>query len=196
MGVWTGMEIDYLSPEWGPHIDYFQRMPLDYRIGSVHFVPNQDGIPVDCDGSFARFSKNLKDAYAGDLRYVVERYFEQVLRMLELGGFGILGHADKIAANASEADPGIEMQGWYAALMEDVAEYAGKSGVIVEINTKAILDRKRFFPELRWWHLFMEKGCRLMINSDAHYPDKITLGRAEALEELEKQRKSKVAAEQ
>ncbi len=46
--LYAAMEIDFISVDFGPHIDMFQRMPLDYRIGSVHFVPNQDGISVDC----------------------------------------------------------------------------------------------------------------------------------------------------
>lgn len=44
MKILTSLEIDYLGDEWGPHVDYFQRLPLDFRLGSVHFVPNQDGV--------------------------------------------------------------------------------------------------------------------------------------------------------
>ena len=87
MVVLKSLEIDYLGDDWGPHIDYFQRLPLDFRLGSVHFVPNQDGVLLDCDGRFERFARYLKEGYRGDLRYVVEKYFEHVLRMLERGGF-------------------------------------------------------------------------------------------------------------
>lgn len=181
MRVLTAMEVDFISPDFGPHIDYFQKLPLDYRIGSVHFVPNQEGVHCDCDGRFERFSRYLKEAYAGDLRYVVEKYFEQVLRMLELGGFEILGHFDKIAGNAAMADPTIEDQGWYSALVEDVISHAQSSGVILEINTKSIIDKKRFFPAQRWWGMIKEAGVPVCVNSDAHYPEKVNLGREEAL---------------
>lgn len=86
MEILRSFEIDYFGPDFGPHIDYFQNLDLDFRLGSVHFVPNQDGVLLDCDGSVDRFKRYLKDGYAGDLRYVVERYFEQVLGMLERGG--------------------------------------------------------------------------------------------------------------
>ena len=195
MNLYTGMEIDFLSPDWGPHIDYFQNLPLEYRIGSVHFVPTQDGIPVDCDGKFERFADNLKRAYEGDLRYVVERYFEQVLTMLERGGFDILGHADKIAANAAGADAEIENQGWYRALIEDVACHAASAGVLVEINTKALADKKRFFPARRWWEIFAAEGCRFVVNSDAHRPERITSGREEAFSELAKIEEEKKKAD-
>lgn len=78
MVVLKSLEIDYLGDDWGPHIDYFQRLPLDFRLGSVHFVPNQDGVLLDCDGRFERFARYLKEGYRSDLRYVVEKYFEHV----------------------------------------------------------------------------------------------------------------------
>ncbi|MDE6027078.1 MAG: histidinol-phosphatase [Muribaculaceae bacterium] len=191
MKVLTGMEIDFLSADFGPHIDYFQRLPLDYRIGSVHFVPNQDGVPLDCDGRFERFSMYLKEGYRGDLRYVVEKFFEQELTMIEQGGFDILGHFDKIAANASLADPSLEGQGWYQALIDDVIRNAKDSGLIIEINTKSIFEKNRFFPAEPIWPRLIDRSGRetpesllhkkILINSDAHYPDKVNLGRDEAM---------------
>jgi histidinol-phosphatase (PHP family) len=112
---------------------------------------------------------------------VVEKYFEQVLTMLELGGIDMLGHFDKIIGNAALADPSIETQKWYEALVDDVVSHAAASGVVVEINTKAILDKGRFFPDRRWWDKLKSAGVPVAINSDAHYPDKVNLGRAEAL---------------
>lgn len=177
-----GMEVDYLGRDFGPHIDYFQNMPLEYRIGSVHFVPNQDGKLLDCDGSNERFRKYLKAGYKGDLRYVVEKYFEQVLLMLESGGFEMLGHFDKIAGNASEVDPEIENQSWYEALIDDVISHAQTSGVIVEINTKSLDKKGRFFPAYKWWHKIIAAHIPIAVNSDCHYPDLTNAGRPEALE--------------
>lgn len=191
MKIWTGMEIDFLSADLGPHIDYFQRLPLDYRIGSVHFVANRDGIPIDCDGSSERFAENLKEGFRGDLRYVVERYFEQLLTMIERGGFDILGHADKIADNASSIDPEIENRGWYEALIDDVARMSSDNNLIVEINTKAYTDKGRFFPSERWWDKFIKEGCRFAVNSDAHRPDRIDAGRLQALNILHAKKDSK-----
>lgn len=182
----TGMEVDFISADFGPHIDYFQRLPLDYRIGSVHFVPNQDGIPLDCDGKAERFGQYLKDGFQGDLRYVVEKFFEQELTMLERGGFEILGHFDKIAGNASVYDPQIESYGWYQAMIDDVISHAASSGCIVEINTKALDTRHRFHPEGSIWPRLKAAGLPLAVNSDAHYSDRLNAGRQEAFEILSK----------
>lgn len=181
MHVLTSLEIDYLSPDFGPHIDYFQEMPLDYRLASVHFVPNQDGVWLDCDGSHERFDKYLKNEYRNDLRYVTEKYFEQVLTMIELGGFDILGHFDKIAGNACISDPTLENESWYEALVDDVISHAGSAGVYVEINTKSLHDKQRFFPARKWWKKMADASLPLLINSDAHYPERINAGRNEAI---------------
>ena len=190
MTVLRGMEIDYISPDFGPHIDYFQNLPLDFRIGSVHFVPNQDGIRLDCDGRFERFSRYLKEGFHNDLRYVVEKFYEQELMMIERGGFDILGHFDKIAGNAALADPDIEHQGWYMALVEDVVNHSRDAGLIIEINTKSLSDKNRFFPSRPLWPVIEKSfnapmanllNSRVLVNSDAHYPDKVDAGRREAL---------------
>lgn len=180
MEILTSMEIDFLSPDFGPHIDYFQKLPLDYRLGSVHFVPTQEGYLVDCDGRAEKFLKNLKEHYNNDLRYVVEKYFEQVLTMLEYGGIDILGHLDKIAQNASVVDPDIENQAWYEALIDDVISHAESSDTILEINTKYYSDKNRFFPHIKWWDKLHKCGCPA-VNSDAHYADRINADRNKAL---------------
>lgn len=181
MEILTSLEIDYMSLDFGPHIDYFQNLPLDYRLASVHFVPSQEGVWLDCDGRFERFAEYLKFGYQGDLRYVTEKYFEQVISMLERGGFEILGHFDKIAGNAALADPGIENNPWYEALIDDVIGHAASSGVIVEINTKSLADKQRFFPAEKWWGKLRAAGVPIAVNSDAHYPDRVNAGRTEAL---------------
>lgn len=185
MELLTSLEIDGMGTEYGPHIDYFQRLPLDFRLGSVHFVPNQDGVFLDCDGRFERFSQYLKEGYRGDLRYVVEKYFEQVLVMIERGGFDLLGHFDKIAGNAAIADPDIENQGWYEALVDDVISHASGQDLVVEINTKAFADKGRFFPAERWWQKLIDARLPLAIDSDAHYASKVTAGREEAFSRLQ-----------
>ncbi|MDE6290444.1 MAG: histidinol-phosphatase HisJ family protein, partial [Muribaculaceae bacterium] len=176
MRILTGMEVDYISDEFGPHIDYFRRLPLDYRIGSVHFVRTRDGRPVDVDGPADRFIKYLEVEYAGDLRYVAETYFAEELEMLERGGFDIIGHLDKIGDNGSHAQTDLEDQDWYAVLVEKVISEAVKKDVVIEINTKKFETGHRFFPAERWWPLLKKYDARLILSTDAHYPDKVAAG--------------------
>lgn len=184
MLILTAMEVDWLGPEFGPHIDYFRNLPLDYSIGSVHFIKSQDGIYYDCDGSSNRFVRILRKNYKSDLQYVVETYFTGILQMLELGGFQILGHFDKISGNASVVAPDIEQKQWYRALVSDVISKVASTGIIVEINTKAYNSHGRFYPSSEWFQRLIESGVPLAINSDAHTPESISVGRMEAFELL------------
>lgn len=185
MNILTSLEIDYLGHDFGPHTDYFQNMPLDFRLGSVHFVPNKNGMQIDVDGGADNFKENLHLYFRDDLRYVVDKYFEQVLCMLEEGGIDLLGHFDKISGNASAVDPEIESNSWYEAYIDDVVSHLKGSGVVAEINTKGILDRKRFYPNPRWWKKLIDAGIPLAVDSDAHYASNVSLGRAEAFALLE-----------
>lgn len=184
MRVLTGMEVDYLSAEFGPHSEYFRDLPLDYRIGSVHFVRTQDLRPVDVDGPAERFLKYLESEYEGDLRYVAETYFLEELEMLERGGFDIIGHLDKIGDNGSHAQADLEDKEWYAELVEKVIAKAVEKGVIIEINTKKFDTGHRFFPAERWWPLLKKYNARLILSTDAHYPDKVAAGYSAALDRL------------
>lgn len=186
--LYKGMEIDWIGRDFGPHIDLFQNMELDYAIGSVHFVPTQDGRMVDCDGRPQRFQTYLHSFFRDDLRYVVEKFYEQTLWMLEYGGFDILGHFDKIARNAASIDPEIESSGWYKALVSDVIDHALSSGVAIEINTKILEEEGRFFPHTRYWLELINAGATLIVNSDAHRCDRINAGRQAAIDQLRQTR--------
>ncbi len=183
--VFTGMEIDYLTPAHGPSAPYFTDLGLDFAIGSVHFVPSQRGEYIDIDGSFERFARNMDMKFDGDLRYVVETFYDQSAEMLSRGGFDILGHFDKITKNAAVYDPDLEQHGWYTDLTAAYISEIIASGVIVEINTKAIDSDLRFYPHHSYWKQLTDAGVELAVNSDCHYADRINFGRDEAFRLLE-----------
>lgn len=180
----AGMEIDYLGEGWGPHIDYFRSIPLDYCIGSVHFIPTQTGELVDVDGSHEGFAVKLATKFGGDLRYVVETFFSQSVAMVRAGGFDIIGHYDKIAENASSVSPGIEQEHWYQSLVAELTDAIIASGIAVEINTKMFEQRGRVFPSPCLWAELIRAGVPIVVNSDAHVPALIDSGRPHALEML------------
>ncbi|MBO4955489.1 MAG: histidinol-phosphatase [Muribaculaceae bacterium] len=177
----SGMEVDYLSDNWGPANEYFASLGLDVIIGSVHFIPSQDGELIDIDGSFQRFSRNMEQHFRNDIRYVVDKFYDQSMALIEAGGFDILGHFDKIGHNASLYRTGIENEPWYAARVAKLIDLITDAGVVVEINTKAYNDHGRFFPSRRYWPELKRRGVRMVVNSDAHYPHLIDASRTTAL---------------
>ena len=80
--------------------------------------------------------------------------------MVELGGFDILGHADKMHYNASCYRPGLLDEPWYDALVRDYFAEIARHGYIVEINTKSYHDLGTFYPNERYFPLLKELGIR------------------------------------
>ncbi len=177
VNFYAGMEIDYLGENWGPSNDYFVNLPLDFRIGSVHFIADRNGEMIDIDGSAQRFKENMALHFGNDIRYVVETFYSASAKMIEAGGFDILGHFDKVAQNASAYHPGIEDETWYKALVDDIISLIISRQPIVEINTKAKAVHGRIFPSERYLPRLIEGGVRLIVNSDAHVPSLIDASR-------------------
>lgn len=180
----AGMEIDYLGPQWGPASEYFKSLPLDFTIGSVHFIPSQDGEYVDIDGRYPSFERKMAEHFHDDIRYVVETYFRQSEEMVELGGFDIIGHFDKIKHNAGLYHQGLEDEEWYNRLVNRLIDHIIDKHLIVEINTKAWTEHQQLFPAQRHWKRLLNAGLDIIVNSDAHYPDKINASRQAVLASL------------
>ncbi len=183
INLYAAMEVDYISSEWGPAHPFFHSLPLDYTIGSVHFVPGPEGY-VDVDGSFDSFSRKMARYFDNDIRHVVETFYAQSMAMVEAGGFDVIGHLDKIGHNASLFRVGIEDEPWYKALVDSLIDLVIEKGLVVEINTKAYEAAGRFFPARRYLRRLIDAGVTLLVNSDAHYPDRVNLGRDAAFKML------------
>lgn len=178
---YTSMEVDFLGPHWGPSQRWFQTLGLDYIIGSVHFIPSQSGVLVDIDGQYPSFKRKLTEYFNDDLLYVVNKFFDQSELMIEMGGFDMIGHLDKIAHNASSHQPGIDCEPWFEQRVEKLINMCVDNGIVVEINTKALTQHGRLFPDPKWFDLLKRLGATVVVNSDAHFVDLIDASRSEAL---------------
>lgn len=184
ISLYLAMEIDYLDSDWGPNNPYFKRLPLDYRIGSVHFIKSQRGEYVDIDGRYENFKKKMSEYFDNDINYVVNRFFDSSLAMVAEGGFDIIGHFDKIGHNASHFQHGIEDESWYKKRVNELIDAIIESGITVEINTKAFAEHHRFFPSQQYWKRLKDAGVTLLVNSDAHHTNLINASRDYVLNTL------------
>lgn len=182
--LYIGLEIDYLNEESHPAIELFRRLPLDYRIGSVHLLYDDEGRVVDADLPADKFRRMVDRHFHGDVERVVRLYYERSRRMVELGGFDIVGHADKVHYNAACCRPGILDEPWYDRLVCDYFAEIARRGYQMEINTKAYEELGVFYPDVRYFPLLRELGVRVQVNSDAHYPERIASGMSEAFRTL------------
>lgn len=182
--IYAGMEIDYLDEASNPSIDYFRELPLDYRIGSVHMLTSDEGEIVDIDVKKEIFAGFLPRYFGNDLKRLVLNYFHKLMSMVETGGFDIVGHADKMSYNAMFCDPGLLDRKWYTDLIRDYYFLIREKDYMVEINTKAFKLNGVFFPNRKNFPVLGKLGIPVLVNSDAHYPDRINDGRSEALNAL------------
>lgn len=190
--LYVSMEIDYLGDLWGASNEYFSSLPLDYRLSSIHFIPSQDGVLIDVDGSPKGFIEKMHKYFHDDIRYVVDTFYGHTLDMISRGGFDMIGHFDKIGLNASVYRPGIEDEDWYRKHIDNVIDALTASNLVVEVNTKAWeapagstdeaikAYKPRLFPSAPTIKRLRDAGLTLAVNSDVHYPERILVGREEA----------------
>lgn len=184
--IYASMEIDYLGPMWGPSNPYFDTLELDYRIGSVHFIPSQSGDIIDVDGRFDSFTRKMAENFRSDIRYVVDTFYDRSEAMVKAGGLDIIGHLDKIGHNAGHFKEGIEQEPWYKERVDRLLRMVKDAGIIVEINTKAWIEHRRMFPSVAMFDRLAADNYPIVVNSDAHQPLLINASRAEAFIILDK----------
>ena len=187
--IYTGMEIDYLDGSYNASIPYFQDMPLDYRIGSVHFLPLRQPLAEEnmmcIDGSFDAFKGGVEEYYGGDIRKVVRHFFRSSCEMVEAGGIDIVGHLDKIYMNGQKY-PGFSMDAaWYRKELFDYLDLIREKRIMVEVNTKNCVKKNELYPHRIFLKNLKERNIPVMVNSDCHYPDLVNDGRAAAFDFLQ-----------
>ena len=185
MHIFKSMEIDFTTV-CGPSDDYYQQLPLDYRIGSVHFIPSMDDPQeqVDIDGRPEQFIGKMHKYFHDDIDYVVKTYFEQSMKMVDKGGFDIIGHFDKISFNASQYKPGTDTAPWFVDLVTELFKMVKAKNLAVEINTKSLEPFGRFFPSSTYFSMLKQSGLSIVVNSDAHVAALVNAGRSEAYRQL------------
>lgn len=183
--VYLGMEIDYLTDDHNPSSSFFQKLPLDYRIGSVHLLHDREGNLTDIDVKPERFAELIETRFNKDLKQVVTAYFDKLMTMLEKGGFDFVGHADKISMNASYCQPDITSQPWYLDKIRTYFSMIAAGGYMMEINTKAFKNKGLFFPNREHFTLIRDLRIPVLVNSDSHQISFMNDGRPEALQALQ-----------
>lgn len=181
--LYVGMEIDYLNAGHNPAMDYFQNLPLDYRIGSVHYVTNAEtGETMDMDSCIDDFKANLLQLFGGDLKRLVSSYFNTSMQMVDAGGFDFVGHLDKISYNAGLCMSDVTEKEWYKKLIMEYLSLISEKGIMAEINTKAYAKKGYLFPNVKQLGLLKQFNIPVLINSDAHLPELVNDSRVLALE--------------
>ncbi len=174
ISLYLGLEIDYFAVEKVAGFEAVKNLPLDYRIGSIHFMdPLPDGTRWIIDGNPHKLKVATEKIYNGDIKKAIERYFELSEEMIQSASFDIIGHMDKIIANAMQF-PEFDMNSkWYKNLLYSIFTLIKEKGIIVEINTKSLFGKGITFPNQQSFKQLKEMNIPVMVNSDCHHSDKV-----------------------
>ena len=183
--IYLGLEIDYLDRTYNASIPYFQSLPLDYRISSIHFIPwtlpLREENMLCVDGSYKDFEKGVNNLFDGKIRLITESFFEASMQMVEAGGFDIVGHIDKIYMNGSR-HPDFDLYAcWYQKPYMELLDLIAEKGLIVEVNTKNKMRKEQTFPHIESYKELKKRNIPIMVNSDCHFPDLVNEGREATL---------------
>jgi len=203
--IYSGLEVDYLpdceasplgtvSPQarepGASRPDSCQgKMPdnprVDYVIGAVHFVGGEsDHYPWTVDGPIERFDDGLSVLWSGDIRGLVCEYFRRTRAMVELCSIDVVGHLDRVLYDNVGDRLFSASAPWYREQVEQTLAAIAARDLIVELNLAGLyapLGQPNPAPLVL--KRCRELGIRIVVTTDAHWPQHVARGldRAERL---------------
>lgn len=146
-----GIEVDYFPNKEQEIAELIELFPVDYVIGSVHFINNWN---FDSD-------KSLYGKIDNDLLY--QQYFELIQLAAKSKLFDIIGHFDLI--KKFQCYPTTNQD----QLIQDTLAVIKKNNLAIELNTSG-LDKpcKEFYPSDKILRLACQFNIPLTLGSDAH----------------------------
>jgi len=151
-----GAEVDYLPDKVLETQQLINSLPLDYVIGSVHFIGDWN---FDTDYS----------GYAGiDIDDFYRNYFRLIGEAAQTRMFDIIGHAD--LAKKFAVYPSFKLKTIY----EQTAKIFSESDVVVELNTSG-KDKpcSEYYPSVDFLEVLHHYKVPVTLGSDAHVEQNI-----------------------
>ncbi|MCL1813790.1 MAG: histidinol-phosphatase [Treponema sp.] len=197
--IYLGLEVDYIEGHCSPADADIRALPLDYSIGSVHYlISPKTGEPFNVDEYPENFGNVLVE-FGNDSRVLCETYYNTYNNMVRAGGCDILGHLDLIKKNNERYAFFDPQESWYkkclvttAGLIAATRTEAEKDGPttgsgqapVVEVNTGAMIRgyTTEPYPSVDMLTLLAERNIPLVLNADAHAPDHLGNKYREALQ--------------
>ena len=170
MEILTGLEIEWVPGLGIPSEDGYASVPIDYRIGSVHFTraPSGEFFTVDCPAE--EFHRSMAEGYGCDGQRLYRDYFRNVASLVRSGGFQILGHMDIVKMHNSGGRWFDETAADYLAAAFEAVEALEGRGIAVEVNTGGLARGKTTvpYPGLPILVELRRRGVPIVIGADAH----------------------------
>lgn len=146
-----GVEMDYFFGMEKQIQEVLMRLPLDYVIGSVHFIDNWN------------FDTDINEYDTLDINRFYRQYFKAVQQSAKSKLFDIIGHCD--LAKKFAYYPTFPMD----VLYDEAAQTFKKADVTVEINTSGRTKPcNEFYPSVQLLERLAHYKVPITLGSDAH----------------------------
>ena len=167
-----GIEADYLRGAEERIAQLLAAREFDYVVGSVHFLRDEGAVDMEdysvWDASAARAADEVWRAY-----------FETVAASARSGLFDVIAHPDLVKYwGAPARTPAGDLRRFYEPAVEAIAE----ADVAVELSTAGL--RKpagELYPAPAFLEMCLAAGVPVALSSDAHRPEEVGAGYADAL---------------
>ena len=187
--TYLGLEVDFIPNVAGRSKHLLKGCQLDYFIGSIHFVDQfEDGTHWGIDTSKDLFDHGLRQIFNNDFRKAATRFYELTWQMLEEDKPDVIGHLDKIKMYNKNESYFKGNEFWYENLINKTLDYLKISNTIVEVNTRGYYryGQSDLYPSEWIIEKIIQKNIPIMLNSDSHAPDELSMGYKYAAKELNK----------
>ena len=188
IAIQLGFEADYICGLCKPHKnDDYAAFKIDYLIGAVHYVMNENGC-FAVDDAVENVKKGLETVFGSNKRELVHSYFEAERKMLEKGDFDIIAHADLIRKPNKALKLFDEESSEYKEELKLTAKAIQKAGVIAEVNVGGMARgyMSSPYPSPYFLSLLHELKVPVTYSSDAHNTENLDYGYTEAIEYIKK----------
>jgi histidinol-phosphatase (PHP family) len=173
-----GIEADFIPGREDRMAELLEARDWDYVIGSVHFLADRG---VDAEYSETGTNWDVWQGATG-ADEVWTRYFQTLAECASSGLYDLLAHPDLVKVwGPARPMPERDLRYFYEPAIQAIAD----SGIAVELSTAGL--RKpvgELYPARTFLEMVADAGNPVTLSSDAHTPDHLGYGYAEALDLL------------
>jgi histidinol-phosphatase (PHP family) len=166
INVKLGIEMDYIPGNETEIKKIILQKPYDYIIGSVHYIEGWGFDHPDFQGGF--LERDIDEIYG--------QYANILMKMVQSGCFDVVGHIDLVKIWGHR--PRRKSSLYY---LEPVLREIKKYNLAVEINSAGLRKKvSELYPAADLVSMMFNYDIPITFGSDAHHPDQIGEGLAEA----------------
>lgn len=178
INILKSLEFDYIPGVTEDFEILTKKYQLDYSIGSVHLVGNQntEKLWFTDGGSAIPYDEGLMNNYHGDIRLAVKAYYHQINQMVLTQKPDIIGHLDKVKMH-NQNRFFTEDEDWYQQEIDQTLDLIKSAGCIVEVNTRGLYKKRSdsLFPGIEVLKKIKSLQIPITVSTDAHRPDELSI---------------------